>query len=73
MQRLILSARRSAARASAVSVAAEFTSDMSQWTPGALLSSDPQTDGSVIETWGDTGTATPYVSRLGRLKQTSVP
>ncbi|MEI7909727.1 MAG: LamG domain-containing protein [Verrucomicrobiota bacterium] len=68
MPRLTLSARRSSARATAVSVTAEFSTDMSQWTPGALLSSEPQTDGTVIETWGDTGTLTPYVSRLGRLK-----
>ncbi len=73
MPRLTLSARRSSSRATVESVVAEFTTDMSQWTPGALLSSEPQTDGTVIETWGDTGTDTPYVRRFGRLKETPVP
>ena len=73
MPRLTLSARRSSTRATAQSIVAEFTTDMSQWTPGSLLSSEPQTDGTVIDTWGDTGTDAPYVRRFGRLKETPLP
>lgn len=73
MPRLTLTARRSSLRSTVESVVGEFTSNLSQWSPGELLNSEPQTDGTVIETWGDTGTNAPYASRFGRLKETPVP
>ncbi len=69
---LTLTARRRATRTAVENVVAEFTTDMLQWTPGTLLSSQPQPDGTVLETWGDPAAASAP-RRLGRLTETPAP
>jgi hypothetical protein len=66
-----LSVRRPALRSAVESVIAEFTTDLQQWAPGSLLSTQPQPDGTIVETWA--APASAGTRHLGRLTETPVP
>lgn len=68
---LALTLRRSVVRAQVHQISARFTTDMTTWRPGSLTSSQPQTDGTVIETWTDpvSGPARAF----GQLRESPVP